>query len=50
MGNVRVRAQAHVRTALYFIQADSKFMLPAPSALERYCKRKKKKSNEGPAF
>lgn len=27
-------------TALYFIQVDSKCMLPAPLALETYCKRK----------
>lgn len=41
---VCVYARAHERTALYFIQVDSKFMLPAPSALESYCKKVKWKA------
>lgn len=44
------RICALLATALYFIQVDSKFMLPAPLALESYCKKSQMKdcSNSNP--
>lgn len=44
---MRERVRALLATALYFIQVDSKFMLPAPLALESYCKKKKKSQMKG---
>lgn len=40
---VHERMHALLATPLYFIQVDSKFMLPAPLALESYWKKKKVK-------